>query len=321
MNPKRLEVIWTYLGGIRHELFVAFGCSLGSEDTPPRRSGKRQAVRAGYGPNTWQSFRSFDQLAEKRRTLLSADKTWPGQCHLKSQKVLWIKAGIDLRRLPQALKADGGEEDRGKTNRYLRGHKDDTEAPRLESTGQISSTRLQSGTQIDLAALDGRHQTKEKSGAHADEKREAQYPPIQMELHEVGQTDRKARWQGKLAQVKTPPGKEQAKSAAESRENKTFHEQLPDHAKAVCTQSTPHADFRSAMQRTHQEQTREVGAANYQDCSSDCQKKKEDRTRTFEPFSERCNPNLQTRIEAGKIRCQPCGDCLDFRTSLFHADP
>src|SRR5205814_8977352 len=119
-------------------------------------------------------------------------QTWPGQGQLKSPKVLPIKAGNELRRLPQALKADGREEDRGKTNRYMRGHKDDTQAPRLESTGQISFTLLQSGTQIDLAALDGRHQTEEKRGSDADEKREAQYTPIQMELLEVGQTDRKA---------------------------------------------------------------------------------------------------------------------------------
>src|SRR5439155_24095545 len=75
------------------------------------------------------------------------------------------------------------------------------------------------------------------------------------------------------------------------------------------------------MKRTHQEQTREVGAANYEDRASDGQKKKEDRTRTVEPFSERGNPNLQARIEAGKVSCQPSGDCLHVSTSLFNADP
>jgi hypothetical protein len=115
-----------------------------------------------------------------------------------------------------------------------------------------------------------------------------------MELHDGGQMSRNAGWQGKLTQVKTPPGKEQPKSAAESRENKAFHEQLPDHANAVCAQRAPHTDFRFAVNGTHQEQTREVGADNDEDCASEGQKKKEERTRIFEPFSERRNPNLKT---------------------------
>ncbi len=131
-----------------------------------------------------------------------------------------------------------------------------------------AAARFKRAVEIDVGSLPGRDQAENNARGQRDEEREDEHRGVQLDRADARNVLR----HGPNERFSSPLGEEQAKRAAQPREQNTFRQQLPNDASAAGTHRGTQRDLFSASRRASEKEIRDVGVRDQENTNDRAEK-------------------------------------------------